>query len=142
MAFVSIDTSEVRALARDIIAHAERAPARVGVAVTKCGFKTVTFAQAAAPVDIGALKSSIGVDIDGLSFEAGPTVEYGAYIELGTGLWGPSASEYEIRNPFGWGPDVTVWHPGVEPQPYLGPGFDKAVNASMSDFADAAGDVW
>lgn len=136
MAFVSIDTSEVQALARDMIATADRAPARAGRAVAKCGFRTVAFAQINTPVDTGALKSSISVDIDGLEFEAGPTVEYGAYVELGT--TGP----YEIRNPWGWGDDVVVMHPGNAPQPYLGPGFDRAVEASMGDFADAAGEVW
>lgn len=136
MAFISIDTSEVHALASDMIAAADRAPARVGRAVATCGFRTVAYAQLGAPVDTGTLKSSIGVDVDGLEFEAGPTVEYGAYVELGTS--GP----YPIRNPWGWGDDVVVMHPGNAPQPYLGPGFDRAVDASMSDFGDAAEEVW
>lgn len=135
-AFVVIDASEVHALAVDIMAAADRTPARAGRAVERCGFRTVAFAQAAAPVDTGTLKSSIGVDVDGLTFEAGPTVEYGAYVELGT------AGPYEIRNPWGWGDDVVAIHPGNSPQPYLGPGFNRAVAASMGDFADAAGEVW
>lgn len=136
MSFISIDASEVHALARDMIAAADRAPVRTGRAVAKAGFRTVQNAQVAAPVDTGALKSSIGVDIDGLEFEAGPTVEYGAYVELGT------AGPYPIRNPWGWGDDVVVMHPGNSPQPYLGPGFDKALESSMSDFGDAAAEVW
>lgn len=135
MAIISIDTSEVLALAADLRAAADRTPARVGPAVARCGFRTVAYAQAAAPVDTGALKSSIGIDIDGLSYEAGPTVEYGAYVELGAG-------PHEIRNPWGWGDDVVIMHPGNAPEPYLGPGFDRAVTESMSDFADAAGEVW
>ena len=115
---------------------ADRAPARAGRAVAKCGFRTVAFSQLIAPIEFGTLKSSIGVDVDGLEFEAGPTVEYGGFVELGT------AGPYEIRNPWGWGDDVVAIHPGNSPQPYLGPGFDRAVEASMSDFADAAGDVW
>jgi len=135
-AFVTIDASEVRALGDDIIAAADRTPARAQLAVTRCGFRTVAYAQIRTPVDTGALKSSIGVDVDGLTFEAGPSVEYGAYVELGT--TGP----YEIRNPYGWGDDVVFIHPGNPPQPYLGPGFDQAVDESMDEFADAAGDVW
>lgn len=133
---ISIDVSEVRALAADMIESADRAPARAGRAVAKCGFRTVAFSQLIAPIEFGTLKSSIGVDVDGLEFEAGPTVEYGGFVELGT------AGPYEIRNPWGWGDDVVAIHPGNSPQPYLGPGFDRAVEASMSDFADAAGDVW
>lgn len=134
--YVSIDASEVHALARDIRSHADSAPERVEVAVARTGFRTVAFSQLNAPVDTGALKASIGVDVDGLEFEAGPTVDYGAYVELGT------AGPYPIRNPWGWGDDVVVMHPGNAPEPYLGPGFDRAVEVGMDDFADAAGDVW
>lgn len=136
MAIVSIDVSEVKALARDMIEAADRAPARAQQAVAVAGFRTVAYSQLNAPVDTGALKSSISVDVAGLEFEAGPTVEYGAYVELGTS--GP----YEIRNPWGWGDDVVVMHPGNAPEPYLGPGFDRAVEQSMSDFADAVQEVW
>ena len=64
-------------------------------------YRTAALAQQKAPVDTGALKGSISADVDGLSFEVGPTVEHGLYQELGT-------SE-------------------MAPQPFLGPAFDQAL---------------
>lgn len=60
-----------------------------------------------APVDTGALRSSIGTDVErdgsgrgyAVSVEVGPTVNYGAHVELGT--------EH------------------MAPEPYLGPAFDQ-----------------
>nr|WP_227467513.1 HK97-gp10 family putative phage morphogenesis protein [Nocardioides lijunqiniae] len=67
--------------------------------VAKGGHDVVADAQVLAPYEFGVLTASIGVDVDGLSFVAGPTVEYGLYQELGT-------SE-------------------MPPQPYMAPAFDR-----------------
>lgn len=131
MSFISIDVSEVHALAHDLEAGAARVQPAVQRAVARNGFKVVGSAQVFAPFDTGSLKSSIGVDVGDLEYEAGPTVEHGAYVELGT------AGPYEIRNPFGWGDDVVVMHPGISPQPYLGPAFDMHLPSVIDDIGDA-----
>jgi hypothetical protein len=122
---LSIDTSEVHALAADIRTNAAKVPAVGERIVAKVGFDVTATAQVNAPVEFGVLQSSISVDVDGMSFEAGPTAEYGGWVELGTD--GP----YLIENAFGWG--IAVEHPGNAPQPYLAPAFDfhemKAVEA-------------
>lgn len=99
MAFVSIDLSEVHELARDLQRNADEVPAKAQRVVAAGGYRVAARAQAIAPVDTGALKSSISVDVGSLSFEAGPSIEYGVYQELGT-------SE-------------------MPPQPFLGPAFDQ-----------------
>lgn len=129
--YVSIDVSEVHALARDLQAGADHVEPAVQRAVARNGHKVVGTGQVFAPVDTGALKSSISVDVGVLEYEAGPTVEYGAYVELGT------AGPYEIRNPWGWGDDVVVMHPGIAPEPYMGPAFDANLPSAIDDIGDA-----
>lgn len=131
MISIHVDVSEVLALGDELQANAGKVLPKAGAAVAKNGFRVVQAAQTLAPVDTGALKSSIGADIDGLSYEAGPTAEYGAYVELGTS--GP----YPIRNPWGWGDDVVVMHPGNAPEPYLAPAFD----ATFPSLIDELGDI-
>lgn len=90
----------------------------------KTGYDTVSDAQVGAPVDTGLLASSISVDFDpdGLGWTAGPTVEYGAHVEYGT------AGPYPIPNAFGRGD--YVMHPGISPQPYMGPAFDNQLDTA------------
>lgn len=131
---ISVDVSEVLDLARDLQATPGRVRPRVQRAVARNGFQVTQTAQVKAPVDTGALKGSISVDVDGLSYEAGPTVEYGGFVEEGTS--GP----YPIENAFGWG--ITVMHPGISPSPYLGPAFDQHLPAVVDEIGDAGEDLW
>lgn len=125
---VSVDASEVNALGRDIQANATKVIPEVRTVVARTGYQVVGTAQVNAPFEFGTLRASIGVDIDGLSFEAGPTVDYGGFVEEGT--TGP----YPIENAFGWG--ITVMHPGISPQPYMGPAFDQHLPGAIEDIAD------
>jgi HK97 gp10 family phage protein len=82
--FLRIDVSEVRALARDVRKAGETIDPKARVVVAAGGHKVLARMQVNTPVDTGNLKASESVDIDGLSFEAGPTADYGEYVELGT----------------------------------------------------------
>lgn len=97
----SIDTSEIHALAAHQTGYAAAVPARARTVVAAGAQQLVGVAQVLAPFEFGVLRASIGADVDDLSFEVGPTVEYGLYQELGT-------SE-------------------MSAQPYLGPGFDRTL---------------
>ncbi|VXC44140.1 HK97 gp10 family phage protein [Nocardioides sp. AX2bis] len=130
----TIDLSEVHALARDIQSNADRVEPQARRIVAETAFSVAGLAQVLAPVDLGTLKNSIGADVDGLSFEAGPTVEYGGWVEEGTD--GP----YEIHEPWGWD-NVVVMHPGNAPQPYMGPAFDQRIDLAVNDFADLGDDI-
>lgn len=110
-----VDVSEVMALARDIQRNADAVPGLARAAVAKNAYDVTATAQTLAPVDTGALKSSISADINDLSYEVGPTVEYGVYQEEGT-------SE-------------------MAAQPYLGPAFDQespAIEDALGDIGDRA----
>lgn len=114
---LSIDTSQVHHLAADMQANADQVEGRAELVVARTSFAIVATAQVLAPKDTTNLAQSIDADVDGLSAVIGPTAEYGGYVEEGTD--GP----YLIENAFGWG--ITVEHPGISPQPYLGPAFDQ-----------------
>lgn len=126
---VTLDLSEVHGLARDIHAGAGRVVTSLRAPLARGANKVQGLAQVNAPVDIGTLKNSISNDVDTLGFEVGPEVNYGGYVEEGT--TGP----YPIENAFGWG--ITVMHPGIEAQPYLGPAFDAHLPGIVDDIADA-----
>lgn len=98
---VTLDLSEVHALARDIHRNADQVRPKARVIVAAGAQRTVAAIQQGTPVDTGLLRSSHSADVDDLHFEAGPTVEYGEYVELGT-------SE-------------------MAAQPHVGPGFDKTL---------------
>lgn len=93
---------EIYALERTLDASGPKAEAMAKTLVKKVGLDTVTRAQALVPVDTGNLKNSIGVDFDAdeLGFEAGPTANYGHYVEYGTSR--------------------------MSPRPYMRPAFDRA----------------
>lgn len=132
---VTIDLHEVYQLADDIEANAAKVPVKARLVVGKWGHDVQADAQTGAPVDTGNLKNSISTDItdDGLGFEVGPTAEYGDYVEQGT--HGP----YPIENAFGWG--ITVMHPGEPAQPYMGPAFDRRMEAGVAAFGELAAQI-
>lgn len=125
-----IDLTEVHHLAADLRTVETRVVPAIQREVARGGFRVQATAQVNAPVDTGDLEDSITTDIGHLSFEVGPEVNYGGFVEEGTS--GP----YPIENAFGWG--ILVMHPGIGPQPYLGPAFDKHLPKTVRDIHKAA----
>ena len=105
MAGITVDVSDARAFAARCRTAADAAERRAVAAVRKTARDVQADAQRLAPVDTGALKSSISSTVDtfagGASAEVGPTVEYGSYVELGTSR--------------------------MAGQPYLSPAFDRRI---------------
>lgn len=123
---VSFDLTGLDALVSRF-AHAEAVVvARAQVAVISNAEDAVRIAQAHVLVRTGALKASIGFDLDadGLGATIGPTLDYGKWVESGT-------RPHEIRAKDGgvlaWqGPDGpmfarSVHHPGTTAHPYMAP---------------------
>ncbi len=78
-------------------------------------------AQQLCPVDTGALRESITVEIqEGRTVvgTVGPHVDYAAYVEFGTGVAGAASPGA------GAGPYNPNW-PGMPAQPYMRPAFDE-----------------
>lgn len=115
---LSIDTSEVRALASRVAGAGQRIGATGSAILRKTAYDIEGDAKALAPVDTGALRSSISTSISGdgrsgqMAAEIGPTVEYGVYQEYGTST-----------------------QPGT---PFMGPAYDRRVPGFTEALAQAA----
>jgi HK97 gp10 family phage protein len=109
--FIRIDLSQVHALARDLRSAGDTIDATARVVVAAGGHRVLATMQTRTPVDTGFLKSSESVDVDGLHFEAGPTADYGEYVELGTSR--------------------------MAAEPYAGPAFDQELPTIIDALADA-----
>lgn len=88
-----MDASDVHRLARDLVRVPASTLPRVRAAVTKAATDVQAAAQAAAPVDTGNLRASIGTDVTDaggvVAAEIGPTANYGAFVEFGTSRMAP-----------------------------------------------------
>lgn len=103
-------------LAAALDTAAREVPALTRGVVHRMGEQTVSGAKAIVPVRTGALRNSISVAYgtdDGWWFQAGPTLEYGPYIE-----WGTSR---------------------MAPQPYMGPAFEQAVFEGLATLEELIG---
>lgn len=87
---ITIDTSEVRALASRVGTAGPRVGAKAATVLRRTALAIEADAKALAPVDTGNLRSSISTALTGdgrtgsMSAEVGPTAEYGIYQEYGT----------------------------------------------------------
>lgn len=96
---MGFDTFGIRQMQTDLSKMSARAIPVASRAIAKTALAIEATGKVNAPVDTGALESSISSDIDTLSAEIGPTVEYGGYVEEGTSR--------------------------MAPQPYMGPAADQ-----------------
>ncbi|UAL31547.1 HK97 gp10 family phage protein [Nocardioides rotundus] len=100
-----LDQSQLERFAVDLHAAGSRADVRLGQAVRRFVFEVEAAAKVTAPVDTGALRSSIGgASKTGVGRHVGAvdaTVGYAGFVEYGTSTQAP--------------------------QPFLGPAFDGAV---------------
>jgi HK97 gp10 family phage protein len=100
---VSSGSSEIRRLVADLKGAEAASRVMIRRAIQKTCADTKADAQSLAPVDTGALKSSITYETraqrNSIVGEVGPTVDYGMFVEAGTSRMGP--------------------------QPYMRPAFDR-----------------
>lgn len=112
---ISVDTSQVEALAAALgVAAAKTIPAATA-AVAETANDAAETARGLAPVDTGALRGSIDVTVSGLSAEVGSDIRYAGYVEYGTS--------------------------DTAPQPFMGPAADQAEPAFIEALMKATGDL-
>lgn len=99
-------------------------------ALTKIGSNVRDIASDNAPVDTGALAQSISykVDTGENAVYIGTNIEYGAYVELGTGIYAESGGR---PTPWVYQDAKGNWHwtAGNRAQPYLKPAVSDNVSA-------------
>jgi len=90
-------------------------------ALERCGMQAEGYAKDLCPVDSGDLRNSISHRVDDSEQAAyiGTNKEYGAYVELGTGIHYPGGRQ----TPWVYQDTEGHWHHtrGQEAQPYLKP---------------------
>lgn len=70
----------------------------VKTALTTAAIAVQRIARQQAPVRTGRLANSIKYNVNGLTAVIGPTVDYGIYVEMGTGLYGPKGQPIQPKN--------------------------------------------
>ncbi len=113
---------EVLGRAQEMLAKLDGAVQR---GVSKGGKVIQAECKAECPVDTGALRNSIVEQTSGgggaYTSEIGPTMDYGIYVEMGTGIYaGGRQTPWRYQDAHGG------WHTtrGQPPQPYMEPGFE------------------
>lgn len=118
---IELDVSQARAVASRFVANAGRIGAAAATVLRKTASDIEADAKALAPVDTGALRSSISTTITGdgrggaMTAEIGPTVEYGVFQEYGTSTQSGT--------------------------PFMGPAYDRRVGGYTEALAAVVGEV-
>ena len=100
--------------------------------VAKGGKAIQAQCKAECPVDTGELRNSIVEETTGgggkYTSEIGPTVDYGIYVEMGTGIYAG-----ERQTPWRYQDSKGQWHTtrGQRPQPYMEPGFEAGKDEAV-----------
>lgn len=85
------------------------------------------------PVDSGQLRNSITSNVSGEKGEVGTNVDYGVYVEYGTGVFNPGR-----LTPWSYQDASGEWHTttGQPPQPFLVPALDSNRDKILNIFKE------
>ena len=85
------------------------------------------------PVASGQLRNSITSNVSGEKGEVGTNVEYGVYVEYGTGVYNPGR-----LTPWSYQDASGDWHTttGQKPQPFLVPALDSNRDKILNIFKE------
>ena len=82
---MGFDVSQIDAMSAALAAKAEAMAQQADQVTRTSGLQAVAIGQSSAPVDTGAHRAGIGMDILGLAHvEVGASSEYAPYLEYGT----------------------------------------------------------
>lgn len=102
-------------------------PQAIEAGLSAVGMLVEGDAKLLAPVDSGALRSDINYQVD-MSEEVvriGTAMEYGPYVEFGTGIFAEGGNGRKSRWRYKTKDGVFVWTRGAKPQPFLRPALDE-----------------
>lgn len=101
---------------KEVLAAMQEASAR---ALGKCGLVAEGYAKELAPVDTDNLRIHISHAVDKNEARVGTPVEYGVYVEFGTGQYYPGGR----NTPWAWQDEEGNWHltQGQKAQPFIKP---------------------
>ena len=109
----------------------------VAAALERVGSAAEGFAADLAPVDSGRLRNSITHKVDDNSVTVGSSLEYAAYVELGTGKYVAGGR----NTPCVYKDDKGNWHytHGQRAQPFLKPALQNNIKTYQAIIKDELG---
>lgn len=84
-----MDMGPIKTLAKNMGVQGLGAEAALTLALTAAAIQIQGIARLQAPTKTGRLVNSIGYKIKGMTATISPSVNYGLYVETGTGIYGP-----------------------------------------------------
>ena len=119
---VSVNTKEVQESINQLI---QNLPNLIEPALEKACLIVENSAKQNCPVDDGQLRQSISHIVEGTKGEVGTSVEYGPYVEVGTGIY--STEGNGRQTPWSYEDAKGEWHTteGMEAQPFLLPALEE-----------------
>lgn len=109
----------------------------VAAALERVGSAAEGFAADLTPVDSGRLRNSITHKVDDSSVTVGSSLEYAAYVELGTGKYASGGR----NTPWVYKDDKGNWHytHGQRAQPFLKPALQNNIKTYQAIIKDELG---
>lgn len=106
---------------------AQKVNAVVDKALEKVALKIQAQAKEDCPADTGKLRGSISVEKIPKGYAVGTNVEYGAYVEFGTGTLGDPSVPHTTRKYWRYKDKNGNWRTthGMAPRPFLLPAFNR-----------------
>ena len=109
------------------VGSAQKVNAIVNKTLEQAALKIQAQAKEDCPADTGKLRGSISVEKIPKGYAVGTNVEYGVYVEFGTGTLGDPSVPHTTRKYWRYKDEKGNWHTthGMRPRPFLLPAFNQ-----------------
>ncbi len=109
------------------VGSAQKVNAIINKTLNEAAIKIQSEAKTVCPADTGKLRGSISVEKIPKGYKVGTNVEYGVYVEFGTGTLGNPSVPHTTKKYWRYKDKNGNWHTthGMAPRPFLLPAFNK-----------------
>ncbi|MDE7234970.1 MAG: HK97 gp10 family phage protein, partial [Ruminiclostridium sp.] len=111
----------------ETVGSAQKVNAIIGKMLEQAAIKIQEQAKENCSADMGKLRGSISVEKISKGYAVGTNVEYGVYVEFGTGTLGDPSVPYTTPKYWRYKDKNGNWHTmhGMKPRPFLLPAFNR-----------------
>lgn len=110
-----------------VVSSSQKVHEVIDKTLNKAAIKVQAQAKENCPADTGKLRGSISVEKIPNGYAVGTNVEYGVYVEFGTGTLGDPSVPHTTRKYWRYKDEKGKWHTthGMRPRPFLLPAFNQ-----------------